>query len=132
MSKWITLGVRVALGFIFVSASVAGMLGKIPPPEPDAAQAFMGALMTSGLLYIVKIVELVCGVALLAGRFVPTALLGLAPIVVNIAFFHAALDPAGLPVSIVLIGLWGATAWSVRDAFGPLVRARPVVASTAA
>jgi putative oxidoreductase len=115
---------RLLLGLMFTAAAVAGMMGKIPPPEPEQAQLFMGMLASSGLIFLVKISELVCGLALLSGRFVPLALLVLAPIVVNISFYHVSLDPAGIPASVVLLGLWGANAFFSREAFGQLFQAK--------
>jgi uncharacterized membrane protein YphA (DoxX/SURF4 family) len=65
---------RILLGVIFVLSSVAALAGKIPPPEGEAAQAYMGALYGSGLLTMVSIIELVAGLALVAGYFVPFGL----------------------------------------------------------
>ena len=124
MKKYGSTITRVFLGFMFTGAAVAGMMGKVPPPEPEQAQLFMGVLASSGLIVLVKISELLCGLALLSGRFVPLALMVLAPIVVNIAFYHASLDPSGNVVSFVLLGLWGATAFFNRDAFAPLLQAK--------
>jgi uncharacterized membrane protein YphA (DoxX/SURF4 family) len=116
--------VRILLGLMFAGAAIAGMLGKVPPPEPEAARDFMGMIFASGLLYLVKVTELLCGLALLSGFFVPLALVVIAPVIVNIAFFHASLDPAGLVVSAVLIALWTTNAWFHRAELSPLLRAR--------
>ena len=122
MKSYIPVVVRVLMGFIFTASALAGIMGKVPPPEPEAALAFMGVLMTSGLLYVVKAIELVCGLALIAGRFVPLALLFLAPIVVNIAYFHVALDPSGAPIGLLLVLLWLANAMNRREVLLPLTR----------
>jgi putative oxidoreductase len=121
MKKYLPTAVRILLGLMFVGSSIAGMMGKAPPPEPEAAQAFMGVLLSSGLLYLVKILELLCGLALISGFFAPLALLVLAPIIVNIAFFHAALDPSGLMVGVVLTALWVGNAMAYRTVFAPLL-----------
>lgn len=114
--------VRVLLGLMFTGSAIAGMLGKVPPPEPEAAQAFMGLLLSSGLLYLVKVLELLCGLALLSGRLVPLALMVLAPIIVNIFFFHIALDPSGLPVGVILTALWVGVGMAQRSVLLPLLR----------
>jgi len=67
---------------------------------------------------------LLCGLALISGFFVPLALLVLAPIIVNIAFFHVALDPSGLMVAVVLAVLWVGNAVAHRSLFLPLLQAR--------
>ena len=89
--------------------------------EIDFEEDFVSALMNSGLLYLVKILELLCGLALLSGYFVPLALLVLAPIIVNIAFFHFALDSAGVPIGLFLMGLWVGSALKHRERFLPLL-----------
>ena len=116
--------VRVLTGLLFTASAIAGMMGKVPPPEPEAAKAFMDVLLSSGLLYLVKALELLCGLALISGFFVPLALLVLAPIIVNIAFFHVALDPSGLMVAVVLAVLWVGNAVAHRSLFLPLLQAR--------
>ena len=73
---------------------------------------------------IIKGVELVAGVLLLGGRYVPLALALLAPIIVNIVAFHAVLAPAGMVVPIVVLGLELYLAYAYRDAFAPMLRAR--------
>jgi len=124
MKKFLPTILRVLTGLLFIGSAIAGMMGKVPPPEPEAAQAFMDVLMSSGLLYLVKILELVCGLALVSGFFVPLSLLVLAPILVNIAFFHAALDPSGLMVAVVLTALWVGNAMAHRAEFLPPLRAK--------
>ncbi len=124
MKRILPHAVRILLGLLFTGSAIAGMLGKVPPPEPEAAQAFMGTLVSSGLIYLVKVTELLCGLAILSGFFVPLALVALAPIIVNITFYHASLDPSGLGVSVVLIGLWAGNVVLRRADFASLLRAR--------
>jgi len=83
----------------------------------------MGALSSAGLIYLVKILELLCGLALIAGFFVPLALLVLVPIIANISFFHLVMDPSSLVVSVALVTLWTVNARDHRDVFRPLLRA---------
>ena len=108
---------RYFLGVLYLSAAIAGILGKVPPPESEAAQAFMMTLASSGLIYVVKIVELISGLALLSGFFVPAALFLLAPVTCMILWFHLTLDLAGLPVGIVLTALWLTTVYSYKELF---------------
>jgi uncharacterized membrane protein YphA (DoxX/SURF4 family) len=89
----------------------------------------MAGLAASGYtMYVVKVVELLAGIALIAGQFVPLALVMLAPIVVNIALFHLVLAP-NYGLVVFMLALQGFVAWSYRDAFrGVLARtAQPAV-----
>ena len=72
-----------------------------------------------------KLTEIAAGPLLLSNRFVAVALVIIAPVLVNIAGFHAFYAPSGLAVPIVLIAaeLW--LAWKHRAAFAPMFVARP-------
>lgn len=113
---------RVALGLMFTVFGLNGFLHFLPQPEMSGPPAaFIGALVASGyLMALVKGVEVVAGVLLLANRQVPLALLLLAPIVVNIVAFHAFLAPAGIGVALVSAALTLFVAWTRRAAFAPL------------
>jgi uncharacterized membrane protein YphA (DoxX/SURF4 family) len=117
---------RILLGLVFTIFGLNFFFHFIPqPPAPPAAGAFAGALFASGYLFpLLKVCEVACGVALLAGRFVPLALAVLAPIVVNILFFHAFLHPAGLVLPLLVLALELFLAFCYRDAYRPMLQAR--------
>src|SRR5262245_14008901 len=92
------LAARVVLGLIFTVFGLNGFLHFLPqPPSTPAAMAFGGALAATGYMFpLIKGTEVLAGVLLLSGRYVPLALTLLAPVVVNIVAFHLFLAPAGL------------------------------------
>ena len=114
---------RILLGLVFVVFGLNGFLQFIPIPPPTAkAGAFLGALAATGYMFpLVKGLEIVAGAMLLANRFVPLALLILAPIVVNIVTLQLFLNPTELPMPLVLTVLGLITAWSRREAFKPVL-----------
>ncbi len=57
--------------------------------------------------------------------FVPLALALIAPVVVNIVAFHALLEPAGLGLAAVVMGLEAYLAWTYRRAYRPMLEMRP-------
>jgi hypothetical protein len=73
----------------------------------------------------IKGTEVVAGLLLLSGRFVPLALTILAPVLLNIALFHFVLDPKGAGMVVVLLALEIYLAWTNRAAYAPLLRATP-------
>ena len=88
------------------------------PPE---AVAFVGALMKTGyMMPLVWGTEIVAGVLILLGVFVPFALVLLAPVLVNILLFHAFLAPSGDMLAFVLCLLGMIVAWQHRRAFDSL------------
>jgi uncharacterized membrane protein YphA (DoxX/SURF4 family) len=113
---------RIALGLIFTAFGLNGFFGFIPqPPPPAAAGAFAGALAASGYFFpLLKSVEIVAGVLLLTRVAVPFALTVLAPIVVNILFFHLFLAPAGMAIALVVLAAELHLAWVYRASFAPL------------
>jgi uncharacterized membrane protein YphA (DoxX/SURF4 family) len=119
---------RVLLGLMFLVFGLNGFLNFIPPPKdgiPEAAMAFSVAMMKTGyLLQLVKGTEVLVGVLLLLNRFVPLALVILAPVLVNIAAFHAFLAPAGAGMIGVILALELYLAWAYRSAFRALLAAR--------
>ena len=116
---------RYLLGLIFVVFGANGFLHFIPmPPPPGVAGQFMGALFVSHVLVVVFLLELIPGILLLVGRYVPLALVLLGPVIVNIVLFHAFMAPSGLPLAAVVVILWGLTAWTVRSAFAGIFESR--------
>lgn len=123
---------RVLLGLAFVVFGLNGFFNFIPPPPPGSipagAEAFGGAMLATGyLMPLVKGTEIFCGALLLANRFVPLALVVLAPVLVNIVAFHVFLAPSGTGMSIVFVALELYLAWFHRAAFRPLLTARAAV-----
>jgi hypothetical protein len=77
----------------------------------------MGALFVSHVLVVIFLLELIGGILLLVGRYVPLGLVLLGPVIVNIVLFHAFMAPSGLPLATVVVILWLLTFWSYRAAF---------------
>ncbi len=127
---------RVLLGLGFVVFGLNGFLNFMPMPEmPASAGAFLGALAATGYMFpLIKGTEVLVGALLLGNRFVPLALTLLAPIMVNIVLFHAALAPAGIAMTFVFLALHLYLAWSYRDSFRGVLnaQARPTPAKASA
>ena len=117
---------RVLLGLVFVVFGSNYFLHFLPAqPAEGAAGTFLGGLAAAGYFFpFLKGTEIVAGLALLSGRFVPLALTVLAPVVLQIGLFHTLLSP-GPAVAAVLVVLELYLAWSYRDSF------RAVLAMTA-
>src|SRR5690349_12222689 len=96
---------RILLGLIFFVFGLIGLLNLIPPPPdlPERLQTFNSGLLAAGYFFpLLKLTETICGLLLLAGVFVPLALVILAPIVINIFMVHLVLAPSGLLMAIVI------------------------------
>lgn len=116
---------RFLMGLIFVFFGVNGIVPFIPaPPLTGIAGQFVEALFLSHYLTAILLIQLVAGILLIANRFVPLALTFLGPVIVNIFFYHAFMDPGGLPKAAVVIILWLLVAYSVRSAFAGILQQR--------
>ena len=99
---------RYLLGLIFLVFGLNGFLHFIPMPPPKGALAgqFAGVIFASHYWVVVFGIQVLGGVLLLVNRFVVLALVLLGPVIVNIIFFHALMDPGGLPLAVVVVALW--------------------------
>lgn len=125
--KYVFQGSRLVLGLAFLVFGLNGFFNFLPqPPLPEKALALAMAFGQAGYMWpLIKGTEVVAGLLLLSGFFVPLALILLAPIVVNILLFHIFLEgPATLGIPLVILGLGLLTAWSRREDFERVLSAR--------
>jgi hypothetical protein len=119
---------RVLLGLCFFVFGLNGFLEFIPPPAdpgPEEAMNFAMALSRASYFFpLLKGVETIAGLMLLTKRYVPLALVLLAPILVNIFAFHYFLAGSGVALSIVLVACALHLAWTYGPAFRPMLAAR--------
>jgi putative oxidoreductase len=123
----LTVIARILLGLIFVVFGSNAFLHFIhmPPPPETLAGDFTKVFLASGWVYVVGGFQLLAGLMLLIGRFVPLGLTILGAIVVNILTFHALMAPAPADFvpGIVVTVLWLFLVCRYREAFAPLFRA---------
>ncbi|MBX3735952.1 MAG: DoxX family protein [Candidatus Didemnitutus sp.] len=119
---------RLLLGLVFFVFGLGALLNWFPSPPPESLPpklaAFDAVMRGSYLFALVKGTEAAMGALLLLNRFVPLALVILAPVILNIALVNATMLPAGLPMVIILVALELYLAWLHRRAFTPLLTAR--------
>jgi putative oxidoreductase len=116
---------RFLLGFIFLVFGLNGFLHFLPSSMPSGtAGQFVGALFVSNYLVVVFLLQIIAAVLLLLNRYVPLALILLAPIIVNILLFHLLMDLSGLLLAVIVTVLWIVVFLSVRFAFTGLWQQR--------
>jgi hypothetical protein len=84
---------------------------------------FIGAMYQTGYLYVVAGCEVLGGLILLSGRFIPLGLTVLGPVIVNILCFHIFMDHSGLPMALIVSALALFLLWQNRGAFAGLMKA---------
>jgi uncharacterized membrane protein YphA (DoxX/SURF4 family) len=122
--KIAVIAVRTLMGALFLFASITYLFKLITPPPATGALKTFGEGLDAAiyLMPTVKILELLCGLAFVSGRFVPLATVLIAPIIINIAGISACLAPEGLPIAIFLVLANGFLAWHHRAAYRPLLK----------
>jgi putative oxidoreductase len=122
--KVLTIIVRVLLGLIFVFFGSNGLLHFLPmPPLPQGVTGeFLHSFFASGYVYVISAFQLIAGLLLLIGKFVPLGLTILGAIIVNIWAFHLLMAPEGLPPAVVVTVLELFLVWSYRDRFAGILR----------
>ena len=96
---------RLLLGLVFFGAGITGLFNLVPPPDdlPENMKTFMAGMMATTYFFpLLKLTEIICGLLLLSGFFVPLALVVLAPIILNIFLTHLFMAPSGLVLATVL------------------------------
>lgn len=92
-----------------------------PPAFSAAAADFMTSLDATGyVLYIVGGLEIFVGLLLLLNKWVPFALLILAPVTVNIVLFHIFLDLPQIGLALFVAGLNIILIYKYWKAYTPL------------
>jgi putative oxidoreductase len=125
--KVTTVIARVLLGLIFVVFGSNAFLQFLPmPPLPKGLTGeYLHAFFASGYAYVIGGLQVIGGLLLLVGRFVPLGLTILGGIIVNIWIFHILMAPApaGLVPAIVVTILELFLVWQYRNAFRGILSA---------
>ena len=105
--KTVVIIARILLGAIFVLFGLNAFLHFLPKQfPPGIAGLFVGAMFQSHYILFVSAIEVISGALLLVNRYVPFALVILAPIIVNILIFHLLLPPVGWQPGVLAAILW--------------------------
>jgi len=120
---------RYLLGLLFTLFGLNGFLNFIhqPPPANPLAIQFFVAISSSHFAVFFFAVQLIGGLLLLSGYFVPLALTLLAAELYNILAFHLTLAPASIAPALVASVLWVLVFLQYRESFKDVLAAKPAV-----
>ncbi len=116
---------RYLLGLIFTVFGLNGFLNFIhqPPPANPLAIQFLIAVSSSHFAAFFFAVQLIGGLLLISGFFVPLALTVLAAELYNILAFHLTLMP-GIAPALVACVLWVLVFLQYRESFKGIFAAK--------
>ncbi len=117
---------RYLLGLMFTVFGLNGFLQFIhqPPPSNPLALQFLVAVSASHFAAFFFALQLVGGLLLLAGVFVPLALTVLAAELYNILAFHLTLAPGAAPAVLACV-LWVLVFLQYRASFQGIFAIKP-------
>ncbi|HEX8563589.1 MAG TPA: DoxX family membrane protein [Flavobacterium sp.] len=103
--KIATIIVRILMGLLYLMAAVTYFfnLVEVPPAEGDVKLFNDGIEAAVYLMPLVKTLELLCGLALVVGRYVALTAIVIFPITLNIFLFHAFLAPEAMYMQVFLL-----------------------------
>ena len=118
--------VRILMGLMFAFASIAYFLKLMHEPEQTGSVKIFndGIVASIYLMPTVKIIELLCAIAFLSGRFVSLATVVIFPIILNILLFHAFLQPSSVPLAVILLIANLFLAYYYRDRYKSMLSAK--------
>jgi uncharacterized membrane protein YphA (DoxX/SURF4 family) len=125
--KIMSVVARYLLGLIFTVFGLNGFLNFIPqqPLANPLAQQFLMAVSVSHFAAFFFALQVLAGLLLFSGFFVPLALTMLAAELYNILAFHLTLSPATIAPALVACVLWVLVFLPYRESFSGLFGAKP-------
>ena len=121
-AKKVDVVARFFLGIVFLVAGINGyvyLFGLEPfiATSPEAMQLFQ----FDYLLVVEKSLEIICGILLLANRYVSLALAILAPLIANIFLLHVFVDHSLLALAIIMVIAYGYLLYHYRMNFRRII-----------
>ena len=125
--KTASIVARYLLGLMFTVFGLNGFLHFIPQPPPTNPLTiqFLVAVSASHFAAFFFAVQVIGGLLLLSGFFVPLALILLAAELYNILAFHMTLAPATIAPALVACVLWVLVFLQYRESFKGIFSAKP-------
>lgn len=119
--------VRVLLGLMFLLGSLAFFFKLGPQPELKGnMKLFMDGVQATGyFMPLLKATELLCGLAFVAGRFVPLATVVIFPVTLNILLFLLFVAPEGQIMGVLIMAANLFLAYAYRKNYATLLVAKP-------
>ena len=122
MNSTFTTILRFTLGVALLVFGINKFFPFIPIFDMAPADSnFISSLESTGyVLYIVAALEVIIGILLIIKKWVPFALILLAPISLNILLFHIFLEVSGILVAILIVAINAILIYKYWKSYRPL------------
>jgi len=122
MNSKVVLVLRIVFGLALLFFGANKLFGFMdPPPPPEAAMGYWGALGASKTLMLVGVVEVLAALSLLLNKYGALMMLILMSVSVNAVLYHATLDPDGIPMGAALLVLNVVMLYAFKDKYKDLL-----------
>jgi uncharacterized membrane protein YphA (DoxX/SURF4 family) len=129
--KIVSIISRYLLGLMFTVFGLNGFFHFLhqPPPNNPLTLQFFGAVSVAHFAEFFFILQLLGGLLLLSGFFVPLALTILAAELYNILAFHITFEPKTIAPALLAAILWILVFLQYRESFRGIFAAKPTTRS---
>ena len=102
MKNKIFLAVRIFFGIFLLIFGFDHFFGYLPFPEMSSdANAYFGALVSTGVMQMVGAIEIAAGIAFIVNRYGALMAFLLMSFSINAVLFHLFLDPEKIIIAII-------------------------------
>jgi len=125
MNQKLTMVLRILLGVFMLIFGVNKLFPFMPPFEmdPGPGKDLMEIYNSSGFMVIIGVLEVLGGLALVMGKYVPLALVFIVAIMFNAVLYHALYDPATIGGALGGLVLSVALVYAYKDRFTSILSA---------
>ena len=119
---------RILLGLVFLVFGINHIVPFLPmPPVSGDAGTYAMILFTHKYFTVVGLLQVIGGLLVLVGRYVPLGLTILAPIIINILLYDFLIAGGGAAPGVIVFVLEIFLIWAYRLSFRGLFDAAPEV-----
>jgi len=125
MYRKLFIGIRIFFGIFLLVFGFDHFFNYLPFPQMSPeANAYFAALLSTGVMQIVGLIEILAGIAFLVNRFGAIMSLFLMSVSVNAVLFHISLDPDKIIIALLLLALNVLMLFYYKNQFKQLLKPR--------
>ncbi len=125
MKKKILFVVSLLFGLMFINSGLNIIFNYMPMPTniPERMMKLMSAFMQIGwLMPLIAVAEIVGGVLFITNKFSAIGAIIIFPVLVGILLTHIIIEPSGLPIALILLGIEIWVIFENREKYLPMVK----------